>query len=270
MSAGTAAPMAPYGLRPPTTAPVPLVVSIPHTGTWLPEEVRASLASPAMQAQPMTDWHLHELYDFLPSLGATTIFATVSRFVVDLNRPPQPRPLYPGRFETGLVPLETFQGESVFRAPPGPDLIEARRRDWHAPYHARLQSLLDEARAQFGRVVLVDAHSVASAANQLHGELERHIYLGDRDGATCGPWLRQALHAGFTAEGLAVAVNAPYKGGYITDFYGRQDGVEAIQVEMAQRVYMDEADPAGGPAHPRFAATRQQLQRVLGRLAAAL
>lgn len=262
--------MAPYGLRPPTTAPVPLVVSIPHTGTWLPEEVRASLATPAMHAQPMTDWHLHELYDFLPSLGATTIFATVSRFVVDLNRPPEPRPLYPGRFETGLVPLETFQGESVFRAPPGPDLIEARRRDWHAPYHARLQSLLDEARAQFGRVVLVDAHSVASAANQLHGELERHIYLGDRDGATCGAWLREALHAGFTTEGLAVAVNAPYKGGYITDFYGRQDGVEAIQVEMAQRVYMDEADPVGGPAHPRFAATRQQLQRVLGRLAAAL
>ena len=270
MSGGSAAPVAPYGLRPPTTAPVPLVVSIPHTGTWLPEEVRASLASPAMQAQPMTDWHLHELYDFLPSLGATTIFATVSRFVVDLNRPPQPRPLYPGRFETGLVPLETFQGETVFRAPPGPEVIEARRRDWHAPYHARLQSLLDEARAQFGRVVLVDAHSVASAANQLHGELERHIYLGDRDGATCDPWLRQALHAGFTAEGLAVAVNAPYKGGYITDFYGRQDGVEAIQVEMAQRVYMDEADPAGGPAHPRFATARQQLQRVLGRLAAAL
>ena len=262
--------MAPYGLRLPTATPVPLVVSIPHTGTWLPGDVRASLASPAMHGQPMTDWHLHRLYDFLPSLGATTIFATVSRFVVDLNRPPRPRPLYPGRFETGLVPLETFQGEPVFREPPTPEMIEARRIAWHAPYHARLQTLLEEARAQFGRVVLIDAHSVASAANRLHGALERHIYLGDRDGATCGAWLRDSLRDGFTAEGLQVAINAPYKGGYITDHYGRQDGVEAIQIEMAQRVYMDEADPACGPGHQRFAVTRQQLQRVLGRLAAAL
>jgi N-formylglutamate deformylase len=259
--------LAPFGQRPPTGEAVPLVVSIPHTGTWLPPEVGASLASAAMLAQPMTDWHLHLLYDFLPSLGATTIFATVSRFAVDLNRPPQPRALYPGRFETGLVPLETFQGEPVFRAPPDAAEIERRRLAWHAPYHERLQELLDEARARFGRVVLVDAHSVASAPNRLHGALQEEIYLGDRDGATCGAWLRELLRAGFLDEGLSVAINAPYKGGYITDHYGRQAGVEAIQIEMAQRVYMDEADPAGGPAHARFAATQQLLLRVMTRLA---
>jgi N-formylglutamate deformylase len=259
-----------YGLRFPAAAPVPLVVSIPHTGTWLPQDVRASLASPAMQGQPMTDWHLHELYDFLPGLGATTLYATVSRFVVDLNRPPQPRPLYPGRFETGLVPLETFQGEPVFREPPGAEDIEARRLAWHAPYHVRLQALLDEIKARFGRVVLIDAHSVASSPNRLHGALREEIYLGDRDGETCGRWLRDTLHQAFEAEQLAVAVNAPYKGGFITDHYGRQDSVEAIQIEMAQRVYMDESDPAGGPRHARFAAARQTLQRVLASLAARL
>ncbi|HUG97893.1 MAG TPA: N-formylglutamate amidohydrolase [Gammaproteobacteria bacterium] len=266
MNGEAATGVAPYGLRAPTAPAIPVVVSIPHTGTWLPAEVRARLASPAMEAQPMTDWHLHLLYDFLPGLGATTIFATASRFVVDLNRAPQPRVLYPGRFETGLVPLETFHGEPVFRAPPGPAEIEARRRAWHAPYHARLQALLDEARERFGRVVLVDAHSVASAANRIHGALREEIYLGDRDGITCGPWLRELLRAGFAAEGLAVAVNAPYKGGYITEHYGRQDGVDAIQIEMAQRVYMDEDDPAGGPNHARFAVTRDLLRRVLATL----
>lgn len=263
----TQADVAPFGERPPTAPPVPLVISIPHTGTWLPPEVRDSLASPAMLAQPMTDWHLHLLYDFLPALGATTIFATVSRFAVDLNRPPLPRALYPGRFETGLVPLETFQGEPVFRAPPEQAEIERRRLAWHAPYHARLQALLDEARTRFGRVVLVDAHSVASAPNRLHGALEDEIYLGDRDGATCGGWLRELLRDGFVDQGLSVAINAPYKGGYITDHYGRQAGVEAIQIEMAQRVYMDESDPVGGPQHPRFAAAQQQLLRVLRQLA---
>jgi N-formylglutamate deformylase len=256
----------PFVLQRPRAHPVPLVVSIPHTGTWLPEAVRARLASPAMQAQPMTDWHLHLLYDFVPELGASLLHATASRFVVDLNRPPQPRALYPGRFETGLVPLQTFQGEDVFREPPGAEEIEALRRSWHSPYHARLQALLDEARAACGRVVLIDAHSVASAPNRLHGALQQQIYLGDRDGASCGAWLRDLLLEGFTAEGLPVAVNAPYKGGYITDHYGRQDGVEAIQVEMAQRAYMDEDDPAGGPEHPRFDSTRQMLRRVLGRL----
>jgi formiminoglutamase len=258
----------PYGLRMPTAPTVPLVVSIPHTGTWLPPEVRDSLASPAMQGLPMTDWHLHLLYDFLPALGATTIHATVSRFVVDLNRPPAARPLYPGRFETGLIPLETFQGEAVFSSPPGPEDIDIRRATWHAPYHARLQALLDEARARFGRVTLIDAHSVASGPNKLHGALEKEIYLGDRDGATCPATLRAKLHKAFEAEGLAVAVNAPYKGGYITDYYGRQDGVDAMQIEMAQRVYMDEDDPTGGPGHPRFGVARSMLERVLGQLAA--
>ena len=266
MISEAAAGVASYGLRAPTAPAIPLVVSIPHTGTWLPAEVRARLASPAMEAQPMTDWHLHLLYDFLPGLGATTIFATASRFVVDLNRAPQPRALYPGRFETGLVPLETFHGEPVFREPPGSAEIEARRRAWHAPYHARLQALLDEARENFGRVVLVDAHSVASAANRIHGALREEIYLGDRDGTTCGAWLRELLRDGFAAEGLAVAINAPYKGGYITEYYGRQDGVDAIQIEMAQRVYMDEDDPVGGPGHARFAATRNLLRRVLAAL----
>ncbi len=259
--------VAPFGLRPPTTAPLPLVVSIPHTGTWLPPEVRDSLASPAMLSQPMTDWHLHRLYDFLPALGATTIFATISRFAVDLNRPPQPRALYPGRFETGLVPLETFQGEPVFRASPDAEEIERRRIAWHAPYHARLQALLDETRARFGRAVLVDAHSVASAPNRLHDALQEEIYLGDRDGTTCGAWLRDVLREGFLGEGMTVSINMPYKGGYITDHYGGQEGIEAIQIEMAQRVYMDESDPVGGPEHPRFAAAQQLLLRVMTRLA---
>lgn len=261
---------APYGFRPPAVTPVPLVVSIPHTGTWLPGEVAASLASAEMAAQPMTDWHLHELYDFLPRLGATTIFATVSRFVVDLNRPPQPRPLYPGRFETGLVPLATFTGEPVFREPPDETTMAARRQAWHAPYHERLAETLEDFRTRFGRVVLVDAHSVASGPNLLHGALEHEIYLGDRDGATCGAWLIERLAGAFAAEGMGVSVNDPYKGGYITDYYGRMEGVEAIQIEMAQRVYMDETDPPGGPRHPRFSQARSMLGRVLGGLAGAL
>ncbi len=259
---------APFVVRPPRIAAIPVVVSIPHTGTVLPQQTLHRLASPAMAAQPMTDWHLHELYDFLPELGITTIHAVYSRFVVDLNRPPDGSPLYPGRFETGLVPRQTFLGEDIFSDPPTAKETEALRRAFHAPYHHRLQELLDAQIDSHGRVVLVDAHSVASAANRLHGRLENEVYLGDRDGDTAAPWLRDCLRTAFEVEGMSVSLNDPYKGGYITDHYGRLPGVDAIQIEMCQRVYMSEDDPAGGLRHPGFAVAKQALRRIFISLAA--
>lgn len=258
----------PYLIQSPQVPGIPLVVSIPHTGTLLPESTAVRLATDRMREQPMTDWHLHRLYDFLPHMGVTIIHAVYSRFVVDLNRPPDGRPLYPGRFETGLVPLETFQGESIFADPPGADETPGLREAFHAPYHDALCSLLEARIAEHGRVVLVDAHSVGSGASRLHAELSQEIYLGDRDGETCGRWLCSCLQTGFEVEGYSVSVNDPYKGGYITDHYGRMEGVESIQIEMCQRVYMDESDPGGGPEHPRFGVARLALQRVFTTLAA--
>lgn len=258
----------PFVVLPAREPAIPLVVSIPHTGTLLPEDTRRRLASPEMLAQPMTDWHLHKLYDFLPDLGVTVIHAVYSRFVVDLNRPADGKPLYPGRFETGLVPLETFTGERVFAEPPGPEEVAELGREFHQPYHVRLGELLTERLDTWGRVVLVDAHSVASGANRLHPALDRDIYLGDRDGESCDAWLLECLRTAFEVEGLSVSVNEPYKGGYITDHYGRLPGVESIQIEMCQRVYMDETAPEDGPKHRSFNTARHMLRRVFTSLAA--
>jgi N-formylglutamate deformylase len=260
----------PFELRRPRAPAIPLVASIPHTGTRLPAEIAAELASDAMRRQPMTDWHLDRLYDFLPALGVTTLVAVYSRFIVDLNRPPQPKALYPGRFETGLVPEQTFQGETIYARRPAPEQIEARRREYHAPYHAELLHQLEEARQRFGRVVLVDCHSVESRANLLHGALVEDVYLGNRDGATCGEWLMDALDRACVAQGLSVSRNHPYKGGHITDQYGRLDGVEAIQLEMCQRIYMEEGSPDGAEDQPRFNEARDKLRAVFTALADAI
>jgi N-formylglutamate deformylase len=260
----------PFLLRPPATAAIPLIVSIPHTGTVLPAEIAAELASDEMRRQPMTDWHLDSLYEFLPELGVTSLVAVYSRFVVDLNRAPQPQALYPGRFETGLVPERTFQGETIHARRPDAAAIEARKREYHAPYHARLLALVDEMRARFGRVVLVDAHSVASKASLLHGELVEDIFLGNRDGATCSDWLMDLLERSFAGHGLRVSRNHPYKGGYITDHYGRLPDVEAVQIEMCQRVYMAEDAPESALAQPRFGRARALLRDVFAGLCAAI
>ncbi len=250
--------------------PIGVIASIPHTGTWLPDALRARLASDAMRALPMTDWHLHELYDFLPALGIPVVHATVSRFAGDLNRSPEPLALYPGRVETKVIPTATFWGDAVWAEPPSDEEAARWVADWHRPYHERLQALIDETRAAFGRVVLLDLHSVVGRASLIHDELEYDIYLGDRDGASCSPEVTDAVDAAYCDAGLRVTRNAPYKGGFITHHYGGLDGVDALQIEMVQRVYMDEAAPDGAPTKPRFAGAKARLETVfkqfIGRL----
>ena len=258
--------MRPWELREPSAAEAPVLVSIPHTGTYVPETIAADFASDYIRSLPMTDWHLHELYDFLPALGVTTLYATYSRFVADLNRPPDDTPLYPGRFETGIVASQTFWGEDIYKTPPHAEEIARRRELVHAPYHAKLAELIQSKVARFGGVVLIDAHSVASRANRLHGELKDDIYLGDRDGRTNSGWLTAGVERSFQHAGYRVVRNDPYKGGYITDHYGKLPEVSALQVEMAWRLYMDEADAFHGAAHPNFKRFKQVLRSVFSAL----
>lgn len=258
-----------FHYRPARGRPIALVVSIPHTGTELPDEVAARLAGERMRSLPMTDWHLHDLYDFLPQLGIETIYARYSRFVVDLNRPADGRALYPGRYETGVIPETTFDGDPIFREPCAPAEAEGLRERYWQPYHDRLAELLQRAVDRHGRAVLVDAHSVASAANRIHAALADDIYLGDRDGRSCDAWLTATLEAAFADCDLRVQRNAPYKGGYITDHYGGLPDVEAVQIEMCQRLYMNEAQPHT-PVPRLFETTRRCLIEVFARLASEL
>jgi N-formylglutamate amidohydrolase len=258
----------PFHVREASMTEVPVVVSIPHTGTYVPDSIAADFASSHIRSLPMTDWYLHHLYDFLPALGVTTIYATYSRFVADLNRPPDDRPLYPGRFETGIVALKTFWGEDIYQTPPVPEEIARRRELVHAPYHARLLELLQSRITRFGGVVLIDAHSVASRANLLHGALEHDIYLGDRDGRSNSGWLTATVEKGFKAAGLRVVRNHPYKGGYITEHYGELSQVAALQIEMRWGLYLDEQHPERAPTHPKFLEFKKLLNGVFAGLLA--
>ncbi len=238
--------MTPFVHLPATAAATGIVAAIPHTGTWMPDDLRARLADDAMRALPMTDWHLHELYDFLPALGVPVVQATVSRFVVDLNRSAEPLSLYPGRMETGVVPLETFWGERVWADAPDGDETKSLIARWHRPYHEALRAELERVRVSHGRALLLDLHSVASRASRIHGELTHDIYLGDRDGTTCRAPIVDAVDTVFREAGMRVVRNDPYKGGFTTHHYGAFDGIDALQIEMVQRVYMDEGEPARG------------------------
>jgi len=241
----------PFELRRPAHLSSPLIVSIPHCGVEVPSEVARGFASAAVANLPDTDWHLGRLYAFAEALGAATLSARYSRYVVDLNRPLDAAPLYPGRFETGLLPLQTFTGEAIYRRGRAPDEAERARRveAYYRPYHDALQALLDEARAQFGYALLFEAHSIPSELPLLFEGRLPDAVVGDAQEQSAHPALSEALCAALRGgeEGsvaLKVARNHPFKGGWNTRHYGRpSEGVHALQLELSQRGYMIEGPP---------------------------
>lgn len=228
---------------------VPLLISLPHVGTEIPAELAERLVPRALISED-SDWHLERLYRPLAAaLGASLIVPRYSRYVVDLNRPPDDQPLYPGASGgTGLVPTRFFTDDPLYREGAEPDAaaITARREAYWQPYHAALAAELARLRAAHGHALLFDGHSIRSELPWLfEGELPA-LNLGTADGASCGPALAARLGEVLAGQQrFSQVVNGRFKGGYITRHYGRPaEGVQAVQLEMAQRCYMDEArDP---------------------------
>jgi N-formylglutamate deformylase len=223
----------------------PLLVSIPHLGLALPADCAAGMTEVA-GLQRDADWHLDRLYDFARELGASVLAARVSRYVVDLNRPPGGESLYPGQTTTGLFPTETFRGEPLYLPGHEPDEAERARRlhRYWQPYHDALAAELARLRAAHGAVLLWEAHSIAGELPRLFdGELPA-LNFGTNDGRSCADEVRAAALAPAAGSAFSQVLNGRFKGGYITRRYGDPAaGVHAIQLEMAQRVYMDEAPP---------------------------
>lgn len=224
----------------------PLLVSMPHTGTHVPEAL-ARRMTPAALALPDTDWHLARLYDFLDALGASVLVATHSRYVVDLNRPPDNANLYPGQDSTGLVPLDTFHRAPIYAPGQAPDEAEIAERVavYWQPYHAKLGEELERLRARHGRALLWDAHSILSVVPRFFAGTLPDFNLGTADGRSCGRGVGEALLEVAGRAGTHRAVlNGRFKGGYITRRYGHPaEGVHAVQLELSEATYMEERPP---------------------------
>ncbi len=224
----------------------PLLISMPHAGTYVPPTLAARFTEEARQV-PDTDWHMERLYAFAKDMGASILAATHSRYVVDLNRPPDGASLYPGQNVTGLCPVDTFDDTPIYTRGDVPDDSEiAARRDavW-APYHAQLRAELDRIRAQHGVAVLWDAHSIRSVLPRFFEGKLPDLNLGTADGASCSPALAQELLAiARSAPGYTGVLNGRFKGGHITRHYGQPErNIHAVQLEMTQCSYMQEALP---------------------------
>jgi N-formylglutamate deformylase len=245
---------------------LPLLVSVPHAGHLIPPELQPHYVERALAAED-TDWFLDELYGFVRELGASLLIPRYSRYVIDLNRPPENVPMYPGANNTELVPTRFFTGDPLYREGHAPDDAEVQRRlrMYWRPYHEALQGELVRLKGLHGHVVLFDGHSIKSQLPWLFDGKLPDLNLGTVDGTSCDPGLRAALMAVLAQQSTFTHVtDGRFKGGYITRQYGRPaQSVHAVQLEKCWSCYMDEAPPFALDANGRARALEPVLRQLV-------
>lgn len=248
----------------------PLLISLPHTGTHIPEEYEAGFVSD-WRALKDTDWHVEQLYSFAENLDATIVRTEISRSIIDVNRDPSGISLYPGQATTELCPTTTFDGEPLYQnAVPDAAEIAGRRKTYFEPYHAVLAQEIERLRGRHETIVFYDCHSIRSLIPRLFDGLLPHFNIGTNDGQSCSEGLTATIEAVCAISGLSQITDGRFKGGYITRHYAAPaNGVNCVQMELACRAYLQE--PIGDvdddnwpvPYDDKFAAPVQEVLKSI-------
>lgn len=224
----------------------PLLISVPHVGTVMAPELQPHFVERALAVED-TDWHLPALYEFARGLGAGLIVPNYSRYVIDLNRPPENAPMYPGVNNTELCPTRFFSGDALYRDGEQPDAAEVSRRlaRYWQPYHAALEAEMARLEKVHGHAILFDAHSIRSELPWLFEGRLPDLNLGTAGAKSCAASLRRDLTGVLEAQSTYTnVVDGRFKGGYVTRHHGRPARRRhAVQLEMTWRCYMRETSP---------------------------
>lgn len=228
-----------------TRGTIPLLVSSPHSGTEVPPHILARFSREA-RTLPDTDWHIPQLYEFTAELGASQIEAVFSRYIIDLNRPPDNESLYPGKPATGLCPVEMFDGAPLYieGREPGSEEIDRRRTEIWQPYHDRIAEELQRLKAEHGYALLYDCHSIRSLIPRLFAGRLPTLNLGTYHGESCAAEIAKEIEAMIGASEYSGVVNGRFVGGHITRSHGNPaENIHAVQMELTKADYMNEDYP---------------------------
>ncbi|WP_258541883.1 N-formylglutamate amidohydrolase [Parvicella tangerina] len=259
----------PFYIIEPKGPKVPFILSVPHSGTAFPDELKDHYIDDMRDQPDDTDWFVHQLYDFASEMGITTIHAKYSRWVIDLNRDPDSVPLYnDGRLITGLTTSTDFLGNPIYKSDDLiPDEAEVNRRleTYYWPYYRKIEELLKSRREEFGNVVLWDAHSIRRVVKSIRKEPFPDMILGTNEGRSARPDIISLALGSLRKGPYQVNYNDPFKGGHITRFFGRpEENVHGLQLEMNKVLYMDDEEVNYHP--DRANEVRKVLQPTFERL----
>lgn len=237
--------MKPYKIIQPNTSKVPILLSVPHCGILFPEDIQADYVPELIAAPDDTDWFVDQLYSFASEMGITMITARYSRWVVDLNRNQESKPLYhDGRIITGLCTTTDFHGNEIYQEDiPDQNEINRRVELYYTPYHQKVQELLDDLKTEFGQALLWDAHSIRQHVPTIRKEPFPDMILGSVDETSASSQLVNAALKGLSKGSYELKHNTPFKGGQITRSFGKPDNHQhALQLEMNKVLYMDDTE----------------------------
>lgn len=237
----------PYYLVEPATEKVPFVLSIPHRGTQFPDELKEHFVPELLEILDDTDWFLEKLYDFAPALGITTIYAKYSRWVIDLNREPNSKPLYDdGRIITALCPTTDFFGKNLYKQKdfePDDAEIQRRLKNYFRPYHQKIDEIIGDLKNEFGQVLFWDAHSIRRNVETIRSRPFPDFILGNNDGKTADKKISETALETLKSSDWQINHNDPFKGGFLTRSKGNPEkNIHALQLEMSKDLYMDAAE----------------------------
>ncbi len=237
--------MDPFEVIHPNKNTLPILISIPHCGTLIPDNLKEDYNPGLIQFIDDTDWHVDRLYSFATELGITIIKSVFSRWVIDLNRSTNDQPLYnDGRIITGLVPTTNFKGEALYKATvPDKKEIENRILNYHKPYHDALSDILNAMQQKSDHVLLWEAHSIRQSVPTIFKGVLPDLNLGDNNGNSADKSLIQCVDHHFRSTDYSYHHNHPFKGGFITRNFGNPtNGIHALQLEMTKINYMNDGE----------------------------
>ncbi|MDF2177037.1 N-formylglutamate amidohydrolase [Aliiglaciecola sp. CAU 1673] len=245
-----------YCLQLPVATEIPLVFDSPHSGIQFPQDFRCQASLAALK----TGWDakVNELWEEVLEEGGTLLSALYSRMVIDLNRAPDDidpdllaapwalcKPTKYSDRGMGLIRKLALPDVPMYDRPLEIEEVLQRLCEIYHPYHQVLKTRLDDLCQQFGAVWHVDCHSMKSTGNKMNvdaGERRADIVLGDNDGNCCEPGFVEMVKTSFESLGYVVALNKPYKGGYLVTHYGQPLlNRHSMQIEINRALYLDEA-----------------------------
>jgi len=236
----------PYYIIEPKGKKVPIVISVPHCGLEIPDELKEDYVDSQLKSLDDADWFVHDLYDFASEMGITIIYAKYHRWLIDLNRDVKSVPLYnDGRLITGLCSTTDFFGNPIYKNGKVPNQKEVDRRltTYFWPYYAKIESLLDERKAEFGEVLLWDAHSIRERVPTIQKDPFPDMILGNDNQSTASNNLIDAAFNQLCEGEYQINHNMPFKCGHITRYFGKPvNNINALQLEMNKVLYMDDSE----------------------------
>jgi len=234
----------------------PVAFNSPHSGCIYPRAFLAAARLDLAILRRSEDCFVDELLIGVVARGHPLMRAHFPRCFVDVNREPyelDPR-MFDGRLPSfantrsmrvagglGTVARVVGDAQEIYGQRISVDDALRRIEGLYKPYHRALRKLVTRIHREFGTAVLVDCHSMPSAAGPKDERPRADVVIGDRYGTSCLGVVADTIEATLRERGYSVSRNKPYAGGFITEHYGNPAaGLHSIQLEINRALYMDE------------------------------